>query len=85
MSWGANTVALLNENDQKGSNLLGTLIGNQDGEAFDQNMFKFVRSASGVVRRHRFVKRICPCDADEPRRSREQHFFRKGYNIVTKQ
>jgi hypothetical protein len=49
MSWGANTVALLNENDQKGSNLLGTL-GNPEGEAFDQNVFKLVGSAGSTIR-----------------------------------
>jgi hypothetical protein len=48
MSWGANTVALLNEKDQKGSNLLG-MLANPEDEAFVQNMLKLVRSVSGVV------------------------------------
>jgi hypothetical protein len=40
-------------------------LGNPEYEAFVQNMFKLVRWASGVVRRQRFVNRICPCDTDE--------------------
>ena len=64
MSWGANTVAQFEQTDRKGSNFLVTL-GNPEYEAFVQNMFKLVRWASGVVRRQRFVNRICPCDTDE--------------------
>jgi hypothetical protein len=69
MSWGANTVAQFEQTDRKGSNFLVTLR-NPEYEAFVQNMFKLVRWASGVVRRQRFVKRICPCDTDEMRVSR---------------
>jgi histidyl-tRNA synthetase len=64
MSRGANTVAQFEQADRKGSNFLVTL-GNPEYEAFVQNMFKLVRWASGVVRRQRFVNRICPCDTDE--------------------
>jgi hypothetical protein len=64
MSWGANTVTQFEQTDRKGSNFLVTL-GNPEYAAFVQNMFKLVRWASGVVRRQRFVKRICPCDTDE--------------------
>jgi hypothetical protein len=54
MSWGANTVALFEENHQKDSNLLGRLE-NTELEAFVQNIFKLVRWVSGVIRRQRFV------------------------------
>jgi hypothetical protein len=64
MSWGANTVAQFEQTDRKGSNFLVTL-GNPEYEAFVQNMHKLVRWASGVVRRQRFVNRICPCDIDK--------------------
>jgi hypothetical protein len=73
MSWGANTVAQFEQTDPKGSNFLVTL-GSPEYEAFVQNMFKLVRWALGVVRRRRFVNRICPCDTDEPRRWRDNTF-----------
>jgi hypothetical protein len=64
MSWGANADAQVEQTDRKGSNFLVTL-GIPEYEAFVQNMFKLVRWASGVLRRQRFVNRICPCDTDE--------------------
>jgi hypothetical protein len=38
------------------------------------NLFKLVRWAPGVVRRQRFVNRICPCDTEQIRTWRDNSF-----------